>query len=187
MGLHSYSYSSYPPAGTYSRDRIYATTPIVERSPFVPRNIRFDDSNFTCATLLHTDINRLLPSTFPPPLRAKHTSPAFSIRTAVHKGLGIFARRPLAAGTIIFTEHPLLVAAKTSGDISGLLGPKELVQLKMLANSKRYEFAKDTEGIMQTNAVEVQLPATSGTVDHYAVFLNLSRCNHRCVRLSLVY
>ncbi|KAF9045789.1 SET domain-containing protein [Hymenopellis radicata] len=170
------SSSSNPPAGVYSRDRIYSS-PIVERSSYVFKNIHFN--NFTCATFLRRDISHLVPSTYLD-ASTEHHSSAFVIRPAGHKGLGAFTRRATAPGSILLSEHPLLVVARTCGDVSTLLGNLEMEKFLGLANSKRYEYDRETEGIMQTNAIEIELPTEEGTMGHHAVFLDFSRVNHSC-------
>ncbi len=177
MGRSTFSHSSNPPAGVYSRDRIYSS-PVVERSSYVCKNIHFN--NFTCATFLRRDISQLIPSTYPDASTEHHPS-AFVIRPAGHKGLGAFTCRATAPGSILSSEHPVLIVARTFGDVSTLLGNLEKEKFLGLANSKRSEYDRETEGIMQTNAIEIELITEEGALGHHAVFLDFSRVNHRCV------
>ncbi|KIY70318.1 SET domain-containing protein [Cylindrobasidium torrendii FP15055 ss-10] len=169
---------------SYSRERIYASrvpspTSTVEQIPVVSRHLYFNDSDLTCATVLRADVDECLPLACDPmPSRPK---PAFSVHSTYHKGLGMFARKTLPAASVISVEHPLIIVAKGSGDASHCMYPMELGELGMLANTRRRECFSEFEGLLETNAVDICLPSKNGPpVEHSAIFLELSRCNHSC-------
>lgn len=114
----------------------------------------------------------------------------FDIKECGDKVKGMFAKVDIAPGFAILFEHPVILVLRAirgvpSGTIFKLLTerlqPSLLQQLMALSNCKTPEEAGPVEGILRTNAFLVELDG--GTIknwrDHSAVFLQISRCNHR--------
>ncbi|KAK0188298.1 hypothetical protein F5146DRAFT_660932 [Armillaria mellea] len=129
---------------------------------------------------------KCLPRVFTQPYTTYYDRLPFETRHAGSKGLGIFARRSIPAGSIILVEHPLIVMPRSSSatlsDISSLLSevhPKERTEFMNLANSQPLE--DPLKAIMQTNRLLIDLPVDNPELaTHHAVFLKISRCNHSC-------
>ncbi len=147
----------------------------------------FHFGDFKCATLLHEDVKKHLPRVFSRPSTIFRDCPTkFETRHAGTKGLGMFARCGIPAGSIILVEHPLIVmprsASATVSDIPRLLAevhPKERTEFMNLANSQPLE--DPLKAIMQTNRLLINFPVDDPELAaHHAVFLKISRCNHRC-------
>ncbi|KAK0475688.1 hypothetical protein EDD18DRAFT_1366928 [Armillaria luteobubalina] len=137
-----------------------------------------------CATLLHEDVRKCLPRVFRQP-STFHDRLPFETRHAGIKGLGMFARCGISAGSIILVEHPLIVMPRSSSalsDISCLLSevhPKGRTEFMNLANTLPLE--ERLKAIMQTNYLLIDLPVDDPELAaHHAVFLKISRCNHSC-------
>lgn len=166
----------------------------VQARSYTYNTLHFDGAH--CATLLDEGVKNHLRGPFlRPPFQAK---PNFEIDMADakdhEKGLGMFATRDVAQGGIILTEYPVIVTPF----VIGLSTPVErlyaalLEQLEpglrrlvlSLANCTRdMEACSELEGIMRTNALDIELPVADvphpELSTHRALFLNTSRCNHR--------
>jgi hypothetical protein len=122
----------------------------------------------------------------------------FSIRACKNsaKGLGMFSKTQMPMGRLIDVEVPFIItptelapldlpASEIYHSFFSSLSPKVLSKLKELSNAYASKCKNDTdayEGIMKTNALDVDLPASDQTlVPHKALFLHTSRCNHRFV------
>ncbi|PBK87154.1 SET domain-containing protein [Armillaria gallica] len=155
---------------------------LLSRALYVTQIFHFGD--FKCATLLHEGVKKCLPRVFNQTYRDRLAK--FETRHARSKGLGMFARCGIPAGSIILVEHPLLIMPRTSSatvsDISCLLSevhPKERTEFMNLANSQPLE--DPLKAIMQTNRLLIDLPVDDPELAaHHAVFLKISRCNHSC-------
>lgn len=151
-------------------------------SRYITQTFHFGD--FKCATLLHEDVRKCLPRVFRQP-STFHDRLPFETRHAGIKGLGMFARCGISAGSIILVEHPLIVMPRSSSalsDISCLLSevhPKGRTEFMNLANTLPLE--ERLKAIMQTNYLLIDLPVDDPELAaHHAVFLKISRCNHSC-------
>ncbi|KAK0432612.1 hypothetical protein EV421DRAFT_1494108 [Armillaria borealis] len=147
---------------------------------YITQTFHFGD--FKCATLLHENVKKCLPRVFS---QTYHESDrlTFKTRRAGSKGLGMFARCDIPAGSIILVEHPLVVMPRSSSaTISCLLSEvhsKEKTEFMNLANSHPLE--DPLKAIMQTNRLLIDLPVDDPELAaHHAVFLKISRCNHSC-------
>ncbi|PBK64330.1 SET domain-containing protein [Armillaria solidipes] len=159
--------------------------PILPSRALEPRYITqtFHFGDFKCATLLHENVKKCLPRVFS---RTYHDRLTFETRRAGSKGLGLFARCGIPAGSIILVEHPLIVMPRTSSatvsNISCLLSEvylKERTEFMNLANS--HPLDDPLKAIMQTNRLLIDLPVDDPELAaHHAVFLKISRCNHSC-------
>ncbi|SJL18693.1 uncharacterized protein ARMOST_22292 [Armillaria ostoyae] len=150
-----------------------------------PQTFHFGD--FKCATLLHENVKKCLPRVFSPS-PTYHDRLTFETRRAGTKGLGMFARCGIPAGSVILVEHPLIVMPRSSSaTISCLLSevhPKERTEFMNLANSHPLE--DPLKAIMQTNRLLIDLPVDDPELAaHHTVFLKISRCNHRWDKLVL--
>ncbi|KAJ7736866.1 hypothetical protein B0H16DRAFT_1730611 [Mycena metata] len=137
--------------------------------------------------LLDASIISLLPKHLNPPPPGPAT-PAFIIADAGSKGAGLFALRDIPAGALILVDQPILVvpAIAPTGAYDVLLPrlPKTSRDaLFALTNAKSASECGIFEGVVWTNASQIDLPASTGdsNVSEYgAVFPVLSRANHSC-------
>ncbi|KAJ7572618.1 hypothetical protein C8J56DRAFT_790580 [Mycena floridula] len=152
----------------------------------------FDLNGTECATLLDQGVRSLLHPPFKPALPSPPKT--FSIKkSAEGTGLGMFARRNIPQGAVILVEHPIIItpfliglptpASELYATLAGRLDSRLRKELELLCNS-RGDIKSHIEGIMQTNALSIELaipdvpnPEIS---THRALFLNVSRCNHSC-------
>lgn len=164
-------------------------------------NVGYASGTDETAALLDISVKDLLPAPIPPPRAASPNSVRFSIQPSEEgkNGLGMFAKQNIPAGGLIVVERPVVVTpyilAFQDHPESALytallrrLAPKTASCFLALANCKPATECDEVEGIMRTNGIPIRLnvPTTphSELATHRAVFLNTSRCNHRCVFLS---
>ncbi|KAK0452838.1 uncharacterized protein EV420DRAFT_1558615 [Desarmillaria tabescens] len=149
---------------------------------FITQTFHFGD--FKCAALLHEDVKKSLPQVFNRP--SYHRQLAFGTRHAGTKGLGMFSRCGIPAGSIILAEHPLVAMPRSSSTNTSMISlllsevhPKEKTEFMNLFNSQPLE--EPMKAIIQTNAFLIDLPVEDPELAAYhAVFLKVSRCNHSC-------
>jgi len=162
----------------------------VSRRAYTIHNYVLDD--FEGVALLDEEVEGLLPRPFARPARSAPLY-TFEIAHAGKKGVGMFAKRDIAPGDLILTEHPLIVVpyviglkkplSEVYGALFDRLEPEKCRELMSLANSKSVEECSLLEGIVRTNAIGIQLEVPQvmhpELNTHRAIFLNTSRCNHR--------
>ncbi|KAJ7032711.1 hypothetical protein C8F04DRAFT_958429 [Mycena alexandri] len=137
--------------------------------------------------LLDASIISHLPKHLNPPPPGPAT-PAFIIADAGSKGAGLFALRDIPAGALILVDQPILAvpAIAPTGAYDALLPRLPETSrdaLFALTNAKSASECGIFEGIVWTNASQIDLPAPTGSpnVSEYgAVFPILSRANHSC-------
>jgi hypothetical protein len=156
-------------------------------------DIEFD--NFRGSMLLDESVLRLLSTKpFGPPHRS-YPSP-FEISMTTVKGLGMFATRDIAAKEIIYSENPTVVVypfiilsfdmtkSELYRALFDRLDPPVRDQLLALKNCEPSTACNVEEGIVRSNgfAITLPVPATDHALEslHSGVFLDISRCNHRC-------
>lgn len=160
-------------------------------------NVVYAHATEETAALLDIGVKDLLATPMPSPTVASPKGVAFNIRQSDPKnGLGMFAARNISAGGIIVVERPILVApyliALESHRESELftallrrLSPETVARFMSLANCKPESECDMVEGIVRTNAIAITLDVPDvphpELATHRGIFLNISRCNHRCV------
>ncbi|KAG5636415.1 hypothetical protein H0H81_008125 [Sphagnurus paluster] len=170
-------------------------------SRFSIQTLYFDDApDKPCAMLIDNRIVPHLPTPARParltPLGADGT-PSFEIRSAgEHKGLGMFATRPIQTGALILVEHPTILVpanvtlthdARTAAyqGLSAALPQHRRDELFTMANCRDpEECATAEEGIARTNGAAVELghpdEIETDAREYGAVFLTMNRSNHSC-------
>ncbi|KAJ7108455.1 hypothetical protein C8R43DRAFT_905374 [Mycena crocata] len=137
--------------------------------------------------LLDTEIIPLLPKRFKPRPPSPDT-PAFIIADAGSKGVGMFAIRDIPAGTLLLVEQPIVVApaivpvsCKMAAYNAFLprISPAACDTLFALSNCKPSAECGPVEGIVSTNASQIDLPTPDGA-EYGGVFPTVSRANHSC-------
>jgi hypothetical protein len=166
--------------------------------------------DFETSCLLRADVAASMRARKPTPFASESTVGASAVevrkvavpitqRTARLDDKGMHARRQITRGEIILSEHPTLIfpsylwlgalsqenanvyhmlvsrLPRADGDNAGSQA-REFMALK---NVKGNQVSKE-EGIVRTNSISVDLSA-EGDSYYAAVFLNIARCNHRCV------
>jgi hypothetical protein len=118
---------------------------------------------------------------------------AFEIAPTLNKGLGMFAKKNIAEGGMILVESPCVVCPVMGSEtfpkyIFERLGPAQQKAVLSLANNKPPEVCDKYTGIIRTNGFQLNLPIEDGQPEvssiHSGVFLNMSRCNHRCEKAT---
>ncbi|KAJ7503124.1 hypothetical protein B0H11DRAFT_2223216 [Mycena galericulata] len=114
----------------------------------------------------------------------------FVIQASGEKGLGMFARRPIARGELIMLERPVYVAHHTlevhvdqkkafyDASLAGL-SPTAQASITSLHNAQPpTDEAGHVRGVILTNALAAKMPHTKELFP--ALFPHLSRANHDC-------
>lgn len=116
--------------------------------------------------------------------------PPFVIQDSGEKGLGMFARRPIARGELIMLERPVYVAQRTlevHSDQKKAFYPAALAGLSPAAQAsitslRNAQPASDdvghVRGVVLTNALAAKMPHTAEPFP--ALFPHLCRANHDC-------
>ncbi|KAJ7725636.1 hypothetical protein DFH07DRAFT_758569 [Mycena maculata] len=138
--------------------------------------------------LLDASIIPLLPKHLNPP-PAGPSIPAFIVADAGPKGRGLFALRDIPAGALILAEQPLLVVPALAppfayDSLLPRLSPAARATLLALSNCKPPDACGAVEGIVWTNASQVDLPTpptmAPAAREYGGVFATISRANHSC-------
>jgi hypothetical protein len=161
------------------------------------RNLEFVD--FDGVTFADAKIIDLLPTNFNRPIPALEN--AYRIAPSIGKGVGMFATRNIPAGSVMLVENPVFVIPNVmmlgmslSKDemfkmLFDRLQPDVRERALSLWNSKPPDVCGKEEGIVRTNGFGLRLPIPKGenVPDslHSGTFLDLSRCNHRCVLIFI--
>ena len=178
-------------------DRMEKQQARINQSDFqmIFRNLKFAD--FVGVTLADAKILDGLPMEFE--RRIPTLENAYRIAPAIGKGVGMFANRNIPAGAVLLIENPVFVipnilalGLSLSKDeifkmLFDRLEPDVRERALSLWNSKPPEVCGKEEGIVRTNGFGLRLPTPEGEnvpdALHSGTFLDLSRCNHRCVLL----
>jgi hypothetical protein len=159
-------------------------------------NVVYADASDETATLLDVGVKNLLPVSMPALPVPCEKGVTFAIRRSKGKnGLGMFATRTIPVGGLITVERPIIVAPyiialqthPESDFYSTLLhrlSGETVACFMELANCKPASECDVVEGIMRTNAIAITLDVPDvphpELSTHRGIFLNISRCNHRC-------
>lgn len=176
----SSSDSSRSSDNTYAPRRVSQCGLPTKDLSYVVRKIRVGNSNVTC--LLQRHIPDLLPRSFRSPpnghIDPQSHHPTFEIRRAGDKGKGIFCLSPIPEGTLIFAEHPLVACAAGAPFEQLLEKLEDHVRDEVLSLSNTEQRNK-LDGLINTNAMAIDLDSNSKAITHRALFSIASRCNHR--------
>ncbi|KAG6832082.1 hypothetical protein H0H87_002910 [Tephrocybe sp. NHM501043] len=171
---------------------------------FVIHKLTYPDAP-DCPTSLLID-ERIIPHlptpVHPPRLTplGEDGTPCFEVRPAGDKGLGIFATRHIATGSLIVVDHPAIITpgkiplmndARSSAyrSLFDALPLPRRDELRTMTNSRSPEECNTMEeGISRTNgaAVDLGLPDEFGVEakEYGAVFIIINRTNHRSAILT---
>ncbi|KZP26739.1 hypothetical protein FIBSPDRAFT_731811 [Athelia psychrophila] len=152
-------------------------------------------SDFTGIVLAGRDITEIIPCC--QKTLATALGNAYIISPAAGKGSGMFTSRDIPAAGVILVENPVIVCPAISSNGTqesfGLLfdGLHPDVRAKALSLHNSDPLRPYAEGIVRTNAFGLPLESldSAGPTDgmtHRGIFLDLSRCNHRHERTSLI-
>lgn len=161
-------------------------------SEMVYHKINFSD--FTGIVLAGRDITEIIPCQ---KTLATALGNAYIISPAAGKGSGMFASRDIPAAGVILVENPVIVCPAISSngpqESFGLLfdGLHPDVRAKALSLHNSDPLRPYAEGIVRTNAFGLPLESLDSAgptegMTHRGIFLDLSRCNHRHERTSLI-
>ena len=169
----------------------------VQHRSYVVRTQHFEETE--SVTMLDIGVDTLLQRMFENLPRQPDTNKNIDIRSSPGKGLGMFSRKEIANGEAFLFEYPTVIAPYVVGlsvglsqlyaDIfSRLSGPvsTQVMDLSSTSSLISGEIKKEVhEAIMRINALAIELPVPDGEFPelqaHRAIFLQTSRCNHRCV------
>ncbi|KAJ7160618.1 hypothetical protein C8R43DRAFT_881458 [Mycena crocata] len=148
------------------------------------------------AALLDVGVYDLLPTPLPASPAPKLKNAPFAIRpSAGTHGVGMFAAQDIPVGGPILAERPVLITPHIIGlepefrsvfldALLRRLTPSTAARILALANCRPTSECSVLEGIVRTNAIDINLPVPDvphpELETHRAVFLNASRCNHSC-------
>ena len=127
-----------------------------------------------------------------PPVVDTPTPPPYRISTSPSKGKCMLATRPISSGELILRERAtFFLTVIPRGDLPGLekataelldmIDPVDKARFLALTNCKSPDLP--LFGIIQTNSIGGYFPDSEFLGPYSGIFLDLARCNHRCVLL----